>query len=240
MNKSLLTNLCAAVVVGVGLMLDSPWREPVLATGMFALAGGITNWLAIHMLFEKVPGLYGSGVITARFSEFRSAIEKLVMEQFFNQQNLDRFVSEMLDDKRENQLDFSEIIDQTDLNPVFDNLVATIMESSFGSMLSMVGGAKALKPLKEPFIRKMQQSLNDIAHSEHFQQHLRDKLSSSPVSDDLYRQIYAIVHSRLDELTPQMVKQMIQDLIRQHLGWLVVWGGVFGGLIGLLTSFLPL
>ncbi|THK40659.1 DUF445 domain-containing protein [Methylophaga sp. SB9B] len=240
MNKSLLTNLCAAVLVGVGLMLDSPWREPVLATGMFALAGGITNWLAIHMLFEKVPGLYGSGVITARFAEFRTAIEKLVMEQFFNQQNLDRFVSEMLDDKRENQLDFSEIIDQTDLNPVFDNLVATIMESSFGSMLSMVGGAKALKPLKEPFIRKMQQSLNDIAHSEHFQQHLRDKLSSGPVSDDLYRQIYAIVHSRLDELTPQMVKQMIQDLIRQHLGWLVVWGGVFGGLIGLLTSFLPL
>ena len=240
MNKSLLTNLCAAALVSVGLLLDTPWRDPVLATGMFALAGGITNWLAIHMLFEKVPGLYGSGVIAARFNEFRVAIEKLVMEQFFNQQSLDRFVSQMLDDKRENKLDFSEIIDQTDLDPVFDNLVATIMESSFGSMLSMVGGAKALKPLKEPFVRKMQQSLNDIAHSEHFQQHLREKLSSGPVSDELYRQIYTIVHSRLDELTPQMVKQMVQDLIRQHLGWLVVWGGVFGGLIGLMTSFLPL
>ncbi|WP_349676188.1 DUF445 domain-containing protein [Methylophaga sp. UBA2496] len=235
-----MTNLCAAALVSVGLLLDTPWRDPVLATGMFALAGGITNWLAIHMLFEKVPGLYGSGVIAARFNEFRVAIEKLVMEQFFNQQSLDRFVSQMLDDKRENKLDFSEIIDQTDLDPVFDNLVATIMESSFGSMLSMVGGAKALKPLKEPFVRKMQQSLNDIAHSEHFQQHLREKLSSGPVSDDLYRQIYTIVHSRLDELTPQMVKQMVQDLIRQHLGWLVVWGGVFGGLIGLMTSFLPL
>lgn len=240
MNKSLLTNLCAAALVAAGLWLDSPWREPVLATGLFALAGGVTNWLAIHMLFEKVPGLYGSGVITARFNEFRSAIEKLVMEQFFNQSNLDRFVSEMLDEKSDKRLDFSEIIEQADLDPIFDNLVATIMESSFGSMLSMVGGTRALGPLKQPFIHKMQQSLNDIAHSEPFQQHLQDKLSRGPLSDDLYRQIYAIVHSRLNELTPQMIKQMIQDLIRQHLGWLVVWGGVFGGLIGLLTSFLPL
>lgn len=240
MNKSLLTNLCAALLIGTGLLLDAPWRDPVLTTGMFALAGGITNWLAIHMLFEKVPGLYGSGVIAARFNEFRQAIEKLVMEQFFNQQNLDRFVSEMLDENRDKPLDFSEIIEQTDLNPVFDNLVATIMESSFGSMLSMFGGAKALQPLQQPFINKMQHSLNDIAHSEHFQRHLRDKLGSGPLGDDLYRQIHGIVRSRLDELTPQMVKQIIQDLIRQHLGWLVVWGGVFGGLIGLLTSFLPL
>src|SRR5690554_6456012 len=240
MNKSLLTNLCALAVIGIGLWLDSPWRESVLAMGMFAFAGALTNWLAIYMLFEKIPGLYGSGVIAARFNEFRIAIEKLVMEQFFNQQNLDQFVSEILDEKRDQPLDFSEIIDQTDLNPVFDNLVTTIMESSYGSMLSMFGGAKALQSLQEPFISKMQQSLNDIAHSEHFQQHLQDKLHSGPLSDDLYRQIHRIVRNRLEELTPQMVKQMIQDLIRHHMGWLMMWGGVFGGLIGLLTSFLPL
>lgn len=240
MNKSLLTNLCALAVIGIGLCLDEPWRASVLAMGVFAFAGALTNWLAIYMLFEKVPGLYGSGVITARFNEFRTAIEKLVMEQFFNQQSLDQFVDELLDEKRQQSLDFSAIIQHTDLQPVFDNLVATIMESSFGSMLSMFGGAKALQPLQQPFIDKMQQSLNDIAHSEHFQQHVKNQLHSGPLSDDLYRQIHWIVRNRLEELTPQMVKQMIQDLIRHHMGWLVIWGGVFGGLIGLVSSFLPL
>lgn len=240
MNKSLLTNLCALAVIGIGLWLDSPWRESVLAMGMFAFAGALTNWLAIYMLFEKIPGLYGSGVIAARFNEFRTAIEKLVMEQFFNQQSLDQFVDELLDEKRQQPLDFSGIIQHTDLQPVFDNLVTTIMESSFGSMLAMFGGAKALQPLQQPFIDKMQQSLNDIAHSDSFQQHLQNQLHSGPLGDDLYRQIHRIVRSRLEELTPQMVKQMIQDLIRHHMGWLVMWGGVFGGLIGLLSSFLPL
>ena len=62
--------------------------------GLFALSGAITNWLAIHMLFEKVPLLYGSGVIPARFEEFKLAIRQLMMEQFFTEENIDRFLSD--------------------------------------------------------------------------------------------------------------------------------------------------
>ena len=40
----------------------------------FALSGGITNWIAIHMLFEKIP-FYGSGVIPKRFEEFKTGIK---------------------------------------------------------------------------------------------------------------------------------------------------------------------
>lgn len=94
MNKSFLTNFIAAALVATGLAIEGAWREPILATGLFALAGGVTNWLAIHMLFEKVPGLYGSGVISARFEDFKSGIHNLVMEQFFSKENLDRFFSE--------------------------------------------------------------------------------------------------------------------------------------------------
>lgn len=75
MNKSLVTNMVAASLVATGLAIDAPFREPVLTTGLFALAGSVTNWIAIHMLFEKVPGLYGSGVITARFEDFKIAIQ---------------------------------------------------------------------------------------------------------------------------------------------------------------------
>ncbi|MFW5450446.1 MAG: DUF445 domain-containing protein [Methylophagaceae bacterium] len=240
MNKSLITNLIATGLVVTGLMVETPFREPILATGLFALAGGMTNWLAIHMLFEKVPGLYGSGVISARFEDFKSGIYNLVMDQFFSQQNLDRFVAEMVTEDADHLLDFSDVIDQTDLSPSFDGLTTVIMESSFGSMLGMFGGAAAIEPLKEPFIIKMKASLNDIAHSESFQTSVKNKLSSTPVSSDIHDQIEHVVQSRLEELTPLMVKEIIQTMIRQHLGWLVVWGGVFGGLIGLITSQLSL
>jgi uncharacterized membrane protein YheB (UPF0754 family) len=132
------------------------------------------------------------------------------------------------------------VIDETDLSGTYDGLVSTIMESSFGSMLGMFGGVEALTPLKEPFIIKMKKSLNELAHSDSFQSSVREKLTSTSVSQDIHLQIEHVVKSRLEELTPKMVKEIIQAMIRQHLGWLVVWGGVFGGLIGLITSQLPL
>lgn len=240
MNKSLITNAIATGLVATGLMLDAPFHDPVLATGLFALAGSVTNWLAIHMLFEKVPGLYGSGVISARFEDFKVGIHTLVMDQFFNKETLDRFFNEMVSENDHHKLDFHDVIDETDLSGTYDGLVSTILESSFGSMLGMLGGVQALTPLKEPFIAKMKQSLNELAHSDSFQESVREKLTSTTVSQDIHLQIEHVVKSRLEELTPQMVKDIIQAMIRQHLGWLVVWGGVFGGLIGLVTSQLPL
>lgn len=237
MNKSLVTNLIAAGLFVTGLLLPSPWREPLLFTGLFALAGALTNWIAIHMLFERVPFLYGSGVITARFAEFKSALQSLVMQQFFSQENVDRFFAELMQENGQQRLDFSDVIEATDLSPAYDSLVATITESSFGSVLSMFGGQAALEPLREPFIKKMRKALDVVAHSEQFQQSLQAKLSSAPVAADIHRHIEAMVAARLDELTPAMVKDIIQQMIRRHLGWLVIWGGVFGGFIGLLSSF---
>ena len=240
MNKSVLTNVIAASIVGAGVVSIGPIKEVLLAVGLFSLAGGVTNWLAIHMLFERVPGLYGSGVVVARFEEFKDGIHDLVMQQFFSQDNLDRFFADMVTEDEHHTLDFTQVIDETDLTPAFNGLVETIINSSFGGMLAMVGGEEAIKPLKEPFIIKMKTALNEIAHSPSFQQSVKAKLSSSHVSHELFEQVEQVVNARLDELTPQMVKDIVQTMIRQHLGWLVVWGGVFGGLIGLLTTQIPL
>ena len=62
MNKSFVTNLSAFILTIIGIF--SPYySEQILTVGLFALSGSITNWLAVHMLFEKVPLLYGSGII---------------------------------------------------------------------------------------------------------------------------------------------------------------------------------
>ena len=90
MNKSVATNFLAVVVVLAGyLILDS--TQILFMTGLFALSGSVTNWLAIHMLFEKVPLLYGSGIIPNKFEEFKMGIKSLVMEEFFNQENITLF-----------------------------------------------------------------------------------------------------------------------------------------------------
>lgn len=239
MNKSLSTNLIAASVIGIGLWMPEPWREPVLSMGLFALAGGLTNWLAIHMLFEKMPGLYGSGVIVAKFTAFRQAIEDLVMQQFFHPAQINRFIDD-LHSQESAHLNLQAIIEAADLTPAWQSLIETIKASSFGGMLSMLGGDKALEPLKKPFSIKMQNALCEIANSESFQQSLKAQLGQGSNADDLHQQISKIVHQRLDELTPEMVKDIIQKMIREHLGWLVIWGGVFGGLLGLVASFLPI
>jgi len=240
MNKSVLTNLIAGLIVVAGLTVQCEYQSVILSVGLFALAGGITNWLAIHMLFEKVPGLYGSGVVVNRFEEFKSGIHHLVMSQFFNEVNLARFMDKMVADKSGQSFDFKPIIEQTDFSPVFDGLLDTIMSSSFGGVLSMVGGEEAIKPLKIPFLEKVASSLDDIAHRPDFQSSLKKQLQASEKKHDLFDQVDQIVRIRLEELTPVMVKDIIQTMIKAHLGWLVVWGGVFGGLIGLITGFLPL
>ena len=240
MNKSLLTNAIATSLILAGTIVEGELKNILLTSGQFALAGGVTNWLAIHMLFEKVPGLYGSGVISARFEEFKSGLYTLVMEEFFNQTTLDRFFSQIMTENEQHLLDFSETIDKTDLSPAFEGLIAAIMESSLGNMLLMVGGEEAIRPLKDPFTLKMKVALKEIAHSPSFQETVKVKLSGSSDSQVIFSHVEQIVTTRLEELTPQMVKQIIQTMIREHLGWLVVWGGVFGGLIGLITSQLTL
>ena len=240
MNKSLLTNAIATSLILAGTIVEGELKNILLTSGQFALAGGVTNWLAIHMLFEKVPGLYGSGVISARFEEFKSGLYTLVMEEFFNQTTLDRFFSQIMTENEQHLLDFSETIDKTDLSPAFEGLIAAIMDSSLGNMLLMVGGEAAIRPLKDPFTLKMKVALKEIAHSPSFQRTVKVKLSGSSDSQVIFSHVEQIVTTRLEELTPQMVKQIIQTMIREHLGWLVVWGGVFGGLIGLITSQLTL
>ena len=76
MNKSLVTNLISLLVVICGFY--SPiFSTEIFMAGLFALSGGITNWIAIHMLFEKIPFFYGSGVIPERFEEFKSVSKTL-------------------------------------------------------------------------------------------------------------------------------------------------------------------
>ncbi|MDO9476742.1 MAG: DUF445 family protein [Pseudohongiella sp.] len=238
MDKGLLTNLSAAVFVLVGWLLPEPASAWVLSAGLFALSGSLTNSLAIHMLFEKVPGFYGSGVIALHFEEFKRGIREMIMQQFFSAETIDRFFdAQTMMHSGINKL-LPSLVDELDLDRAFDSLVEGIMQSSMGGMLGMVGGARALAGLREPFNERMRSYLYEMVESDEFQQRFTQRLSEATHSDAVVARIEDLVERRLQELTPDQVRLIVQKMIRQHLGWLVVWGGVIGGLMGIVFAAL--
>lgn len=62
--------LCVTLV-GVGILFLARWKDGgvgvdlfgqyVVSAGVFGLASGGTNWLAVVGLFYKIPGFIGSG-----------------------------------------------------------------------------------------------------------------------------------------------------------------------------------
>lgn len=231
MDKGWATNIVAFGFVGGSYLLQGEAANAVREAGLFALSGAVTNQLAIHMLFEKVPFLYGSGIILERFESIREALKTLIMEQFFSPEKIEAFVQ-----SQERSIDLTPVIDQTDFSPAYDALVLSVMESPMGGMLGMFGGEALIAKLKEPFIEKIKASTIKIAQSDSFMNALNSHIHQG--SSTLAQTIDDIVESRLAELTPLMVKEMLHGLMQEHLGWLVVWGGVFGALIGLVSSLL--
>ncbi len=231
LDKAFFTNFIALFIVVGSFFTNVEFKDYLYYTGLFALSGAITNQIAIYMLFEKVPFLYGSGIITLKFEEFKKSIKELIMGQFFTKEQLDNFFK-----SEETKIDISPIIENTDFAPAYEALKASVMESSFGGMLSMFGGEKALEPLKKSFVKRLKSSVVAITKTEAFNKVLERSLSSSTVSDDLIKKIERLVDARLDELTPVMVKEIIKNMIKEHLSWLVLWGGVFGGLLGLAST----
>jgi uncharacterized membrane protein YheB (UPF0754 family) len=214
-----------------GFLLHEEHLKPI---GYYALSGAITNWLAIYMLFEKIPFLYGSGVVPSRFQEFKAAIRNLIMKQFFNQKNIDKFIQSSAESL---SIDGEAILESIDFSKVFQGLCDAIMSSQFGSMLNMFGGVEALKPMEESITKKLKSIFNEMISAPDFIDNLQKGLAA-PKEDGFQKKVSDLVEARLDELTPRMVKNLVQDMISEHLGWLVVWGGFFGGLMGLGFSFL--
>ena len=227
MNKSLLTNIIALLITLIGII--NPFENSLLLMiGLFSLSGGITNWIAIHMLFEKVPFVYGSGIIPKNFLIFKQTIKDLVIKEFFSRNNVEVFTSKISEEA------IISISKNINYNNIFEGLTESIESSQLGGMLSMVGGKKALEPLRKPIIIKLETLFKSIIENE------KRSNFGDEIVDNVYVRIEKLIDDRLNELSPQDVKKIIQDLIDKHLGWLVIWGGVFGGFIGIISFFVSL
>ena len=225
MNKPLFANIIA-LLISVAGYFSPAHSDLIFMIGAFSLSGGVTNWLAIHMLFEKVPLIYGSGVVPNRFEDFKAAIKNLIIENFFTREHIELIFQENTSKAEKN------IVDLVDFDKVFVSLTDAIASSQLGSMQGMIGGKAALEPLREPITLKLKDIISDLASEK------ANKLGDSDFTNTLITNIGQIIDNRLEELTPKKVKKIVEDLIKRHLGWLVVWGCIFGGIIGLALGTL--
>ena len=93
MNKSLITNLVSLLIISIGLFYKDQYSF-ILMTGVFALSGSVTNWIAVHILFDKVPFLYGSGVILDRFEDIKLGLKNLILQELFSEDQIKKFLLE--------------------------------------------------------------------------------------------------------------------------------------------------
>jgi len=231
-SKSTLTDAISLSLIGISSTLPAPYANPLLFTGLFAFSGAVTNQVAIHMLFNKVPLLYGSGVIEKNFESFKESIKNMIMTQFFNQEQLSAFFQ-----NEEKKIDLAPLVESADFAPAFIALKQSVMESKLGDALNFFGGEKALDSLKDPFAKKLKSAVVGIVSSDTFKAQINHHLEHSTLNDDLRESVEKLITERLNDLTPKMINELVHELIHTHLGWLVIWGGVFGGLIGLVSSF---
>ena len=233
-HKGNVSNLISFCLLVVGLAASSwtAWSSWVLAAGLFGFAGGITNWLAVKMLFDRVPFLYGSGVIPNRFREIRKTVRDLILRHFFDVEYLERFFTGRMDALSDDpglEAKVAELLNSDEVDEIIERKLEELQATPAGAMLKMVGTAM-VKPMVKQFVSSLGSELAP---------RLAAEVAKSGLDvESLRQQVDQLLTAKLEELTPEVVRQMMEEVMREHLGWLIVWGNVFGGSIGLVARAL--
>jgi uncharacterized membrane-anchored protein YjiN (DUF445 family) len=248
MNKGSISNCATFSIMLVGMLLKAATAGTecgaartfgqecarwILAAGLFGFAGGITNWVAIKMLFDRVCNLPGSGVIPRRFKEIRQVIKDTIMKTFFDGPYLEAYMNKKMASLA-TELNLGPKLKELLETPEVDEMVTKALEElgnkPEGTMIMMMGIMPIqLKPLIIPMVSSMADDIAPLLGK------MFDAKSILSV-DKLRTEIDTLMTEKLLELTPERVRDLLEEVIRTHLGWLVVWGNVFGALIGLVST----
>jgi uncharacterized membrane protein YheB (UPF0754 family) len=258
MDKGTLSNLASGAACAAGLLVPpGSSRELVLSVGLLALGGGVINAIAVKMLFDRIPGPIESGVVPARFREIRERIRSVILEHFFAEADLRRFIARHVKDldwKRyvrgsgTGQGPLADLIEKRwesfvspeRLQPFIDEEVDKLLDSQIGGVLIMMG-VDSVKPVVAKFAAalaaKMKERILEAAARADAEAGAVE-IDEASLVHDLHLQVEALLAEKLEELDAPAVKKAVEDVIGKHLGWLVVWGNVLGALLGLAAFLL--
>ena len=95
---------------GYLMLVPAAWGGCLLTLSLYGLSGSITNSLAITMIFEKIPFVWGSGIIEQNFALFQQKLKETLMEHLFQHGfDLKHLDVELVADKLYEQLQYSEL-----------------------------------------------------------------------------------------------------------------------------------
>ena len=245
MNKGDLSNLFTFCIMLLALICRAAagattFLDYVLAFGLFGFAGGITNWLAIKMLFDVVHigpfMLVGSGVIPRQFKAIRLTVKNTIMKTFFDEEYMGRYLrerSKSLLSSIDLASKLESLLSKPDMDATLAEKFAEMATKPEGMMLNsiaqMFGGTAQLVPVVKPMLISFGREMATMM-TEKF-----DPLEYVSV-ERVRQEIDSLMEEKLQMLTPEIVKELMEEVIRSHLGWLIVWGNVFGGFIGILSK----
>jgi len=207
MSKSLLTDLLSIGVILLSFVVPTSYAPFLLFGGLFALSGAITNQLAIHMLFERVPFLYGSGVIPARFDSFKRAIKNLMMEEFFTREQLEAFFAS--EEKK----------------------ISGGMLGMFGGESALEG---LREPFSEKMKRAVVGIVNSQAFNDTLQTHLQHSSLNEDLLTSIESVIDTRLNQLTPQMVKTIVQNLIQEHLGWLVVWGGVFGGAIGVLSALL------
>ncbi len=230
-------NLILLLSVGVAFLFASEtlWHKLLLSVGLFGLSGSLTNSLAIQMLFERIPFVYGSGIIALNFEEIKRDLEELMIRQFFNREQIGRFLAEEL---ANGDIDLSRMGALIDFDRLFAKFKDSLAQSFAANPLAMMA-----MPLLEANRIRIIKAMSGAVAAELGKPELQDKIKvffgqTLPPHEQFEQRVRTLIQGRLAELTPQMVKEIIQHMMESKLVWLVVWGALIGALMGFISALL--
>ena len=235
-NISFWMNLSALSLIILGYFFHNKTLKTV---GLYAFSGAITNLLAIVMLFEKIPFIYGSGVIAAKFDVFKLKIKQMIMNTFFQEDRVAEFIKDNLDIELVKKLPWNDWCEELNYDELYSQLTGAVLSSKLGGMLGMFGGESALDSMKPKVVTSFKDGLKNMLHEDEFQEKISQGFKDTLLANKFFAdKIELLIDTQLEELTPKMVKDLVHQMINEHLGYLVLWGGIFGGLIGFVSSIL--
>jgi len=251
-NKANLSNFATFLVMVTGVALTLVFERQstdseavdikvniaklIRAFGLFGFSGGMTNWLAIRMMFDKIPFLIGSGILLKHFIEIRENVKKTTMETYFDAGHITSYVqqkTEMILSALQLEESIRDIIRSPEVQQLIEDKIDDMYETPEGMVLGMMVNKTKMKGSIMPSIENIGGDIVPLVS-----QMIRS--SEHLTEDNLREKIDEMITSKLVEMSPDIVIGVVKDMVETELGWVIIWGNIFGGLLGIILEIATL
>ncbi|XP_065828508.1 uncharacterized protein [Oscarella lobularis] len=205
----------------------------VRSVGLVMFSGGMTNWIAVKMLFTKIPGLVGSGVIIQHFEEIRESIKRIILDTFFEPVSMQQYINTRTNDFLQTfdlEKLVTNLLDSPQIRLLIDQKLTQLYATPEGVLLKAMGITRdQLEPCIGPFVAA---SVHDFVPI--FLEIIKNLDTVN--ADKIHRHVEQMTTSKINDMSAKKVKDLVKKMIEKHLGWLVVWGNAFGAVIGAVAE----